>query len=876
MIRVYMMPRPSDAVADNSNAINQIVLRLQKHLPAYGVELVEDKSSADLVVAHAGQSDGLTVPDVAHVHGLYPTAHSYAEETPNWHWAANKHVIENVRLSKAVTVPSQWVADLFRRDMHLNPSVIGWAIEPDEWEPGINQNYILWNKTRPDSVCNPQPLIDLAIQAPHQRFLTTFGNGTPNVKTIGRQPFEKMKPIIQNAGVYLATTKETFGIGTLEAMACGVPILGFNWGGTADLVEHGKTGYLVEPGDQEGLLTGLEYCLKNRDILGLNAREVAITYSWGRVAEQFANLYKAVLEPRVGPKVTVVIPCHNYAHYIKQAIDSVKAQKTSFEVELIVVLDRCTDNSDSVVLEALCELKNVDIISTDFGNPADARNRGIELAQGEYITCLDADDALGDPQFLQTLADELDRDRSLGIVYTGLQIMNGEGALGHQPNWPPVYDFDAQCDRKNCVPTCNMFRREAWERAGGYRRKYFVAEDAELWLRMGTVGYRGKLVTTEPWFHYRMHGDSLSAAVRTGDRPEPDWTLDKPWLLNGQRPFAADGVAPKWSWPVRNYDKPRISFIVPCAPHHRDLLPEALDSIEGQTVRDWECIVVNDSDQPLVLPGYPWIRIVNTDKRGAGHARNMGIQAATAPLIAFLDADDTLSPRYLELTLRAHARTGRYVYTDWISLNKEGQKEAHETPDFEIGAVFRQTSIHSINVLIPRDAVIQVGGFDEQMVSWEDVDFFMKLAVAGVCGIRVAERLVMYRYQTGALREHGETIKDKLRALLRERYKDYIEGGKMCGCTEPPKKKIAMNANASANGHDDMVRVEYKGAPGQHSVIGLVTKQNYGRRAGGDTFYVFNADQREQPQRFLPITEVVREIIPTPVPPEPEPIRVTA
>ncbi len=875
MIRVYSMPTPEAAQIDTSNAINQIVIRLARRLPAYGVEVIGQPHGADLIVGHAGQTDGKTTVDCAHVHGLYPTSLVSQYETPVWHWGANKAVVENLIHARAITVPSQWVADILRRDLHVDPHVVGWAIDPDEWEPGDDQGFILWNKTRTDGVCTPQALIELAARAPEHKFLTTFGSGSPNIRAIGRQTFDKMQPIIRGASVYLATVLETFGIGTLEAMACGVPVLGFRQGGTADIVEHGVTGYLVEPGDYDGLREGLDYCLKYRATLRANARAVALTYTWDKVAERCAAIYRDVLTPRSGPKVSVVIPCHNYERYVGQAIDSVTAQQTKFDVEIIVVLDRCTDDSGSVVLDHLTDRANADVATVDFGNPADTRNRGIELASGEYITCLDADDALGDPRYLQTLADALDQDRALGIVFSGLRMMDTDGNLGNPSAWPSGYDFEAQCARHNQVPTCNMFRREAWVRAGGYRRRYCPAEDADLWLRIGSLGYRALQVTTEPWFVYRLHANSLSATVRAGAKIEPDWVSDKPWTSDGKRPFASDGKPPLHSWPVRNYDQPKVSFVVPCSQQHRDLLPEALDSIEGQTERSWECVVVNDSDQPLVLPAYPWARIINTDRRGAGHARNAGVQAASAPLVAFLDADDVLSIHFLEKMLRAYARTGRYAYSDWVGLSKQGIQEPHITPDFEVGAVFHQTSIHSINVLIPRDWIMAVGGFDENMTSWEDVDFFMRLAAANYCGVRVPEPLVLYRYQTGSLREHGETIKPALLALLRGRYSDFMEGRRVCECNDPVKKKTQQQfaagvAAGNGNGKGEVVRIEFVGPIGQAPVVGSITRQNYGRRANGDTFYVYTTDQKDTPERFVLIAEVEDVIASTPTPPEPQ------
>lgn len=882
MINVLSLPRPSDARGDTTNAIHRVVLMLEKHLPDWGFQLVEDPNVADLIVGHAGQTSGVGPVQVAHCHGLYWTA--YPEQTSAWHFAANAGVIANLRAAKQITVPSQWVADVLRRDMHVNPHVVPWAIEASEWEPGEDQGYVLWNKTREDGVCTPKPLLDLAAKVGHVRFLTTFGHGTPNVKTIGRQPYDQMRQLVRGAAVYLATTLETFGIGTLEAMASGVPVLGFRWGGTADLVQHGVTGYLVEPGDIEGLVEGLSYCLTHRATLGANARSMALAYTWDRVAERMASVYMAALHPHYGPKVSVVIPCHNYGHYVVEAIASVKAQQTTFEWELIVVNDGSTDNSFEVIKEALSDWdagRGQHIGFPTAHGPASARNAGIARARGEYIVCLDADDKLGDPAFLQVLADALDAEPALGMAFTGLRLMDEMSNPGQQTNWPNGYSFDLQRTTVNQVPTCCMFRREAWLRAGGYRSRYVPAEDANLWLRMGSLGYLGRQVTREPWFWYRWHNKSLSTPVRLKHREEPNWR-DFPWVADGQPPFAADGDPHEHSWPVRHYIRPKVSVVIPVGPSHTDVLADALDSVERQSERQWECIVVNDSGQAIDLTAYPWVRLIVTrGGQGAGFARNRGVEAARASLVTFLDADDYFDMRFLEGTLREYAISGRYIYTDWRSLNKAGRYEEHETPDFDPNEVFQCTSIHSINVLIPRAWVLAVGGFDETMYSAEDVDFFMKLAAAGYCGKRLGRALVTYRYTTGSLRESGveETaekglrLKSDLLALLNARYGEYIRGEKTIACRETSPRTSVREGNykvyPSENGHNGMVRVEYQGPAARAACIGMATKTNYGQRAHGDIFLVWEADVHAAPERFLPIADLFDDVTSTPAPPEP-------
>ncbi len=344
--KIWMTPTPNEAARDTTNAIHQIALRMAKHLPEFGYELVEHPAQAELKVGHAGQGSDSNV-DVAIYHGLYPTAQGFN----GIYFAVNSHVIQNLKSAKQVIAPSEWIADVLRRDMHITPNIVSWGVDTDEWTPGDKPHvYALWNKARVDPVSDPAPMLQLAKMASNVPFLSTFGDTTlPNVKVIGRQPYEVMKQHVRNAGVYLSTNVETFGLGILQAMAAGVPVLGFRQGAIAEYLTHGVNAFLAEPGDIEGLYNGLEYCLKHRRTLGANARELAKQFSWSETARKMALVFDNALSPHIGAKVSVIIPCHNYAEYVGQAIESVIEQEASFEYEIIVVLDRCTDNSADVV-----------------------------------------------------------------------------------------------------------------------------------------------------------------------------------------------------------------------------------------------------------------------------------------------------------------------------------------------------------------------------------------------------------------------------------------------------------------------------------------------------------------------------------------------
>ena len=239
---------------------------------------------------------------------------------------------------------------------------------------------------------------------------------------------------------------------------------------------------------------------------------------------------------------------------------------------------------------------------------------------GDYIVCLDADDRL-DARYVAPLRAALDADRGLGIVYSGLGIIQPDGTV--QPNaWPPPFDWARQSATgvppSNCIPCAAMFRRSMWERAGGYKQIYAPGEDTEFFTRGLSVGFTALRVTEEPLFQYRIHHGSAS---RTKEyRPIDTW---HPWMRDGKYPMAAPSDKPPL---VKSYAQPLISVVIPCGPGHAKLLPAALDSVLGQTLRDWECIVAPNGGVDLDLTCYPFVRVAPADsgpsrraQRGTGH-----------------------------------------------------------------------------------------------------------------------------------------------------------------------------------------------------------------------------------------------------------------
>ena len=288
-MKVKMIPTP-DSIS-NDNGIGRVVHKYFEYLPQVGIELVED--GQDLTVSHGG---AYTKPDVLHHHGFW--WRDYANESQH---RQNAYIVEACRNAISVVVPSDWVAQSFMYDMRLYPHVVPHAIEFDDWQLDVEKDdFVLWNKNRSGDACDPQPVIELANRFPKVKFVTTFlpenVKAPSNIFVCGRLPFDKMKSVIAASKVYLATTKETFGIGTLEAMACGTPILGFRWGSTKDIVTHKKDGYLSNHYDYDDLAIGLQYLLDND--LSDNARKTAQSYTWLTVAKQLKEIYEGAIDTK--------------------------------------------------------------------------------------------------------------------------------------------------------------------------------------------------------------------------------------------------------------------------------------------------------------------------------------------------------------------------------------------------------------------------------------------------------------------------------------------------------------------------------------------------------------------------------------------------
>jgi glycosyltransferase involved in cell wall biosynthesis len=204
-------------------------------------------------------------------------------------------------------------------------------------------------------------------------------------------------------------------------------------------------------------------------------------------------------------------------------------------------------------------------------------------------------------------------------------------------------------------------------------------------------------------------------------------------------------------------DLPSISAIVP-AYNNADTIERALNSIYAQTYpKIAEVILVDDGSDDgtgeIVQSKFPEVRYVWQENQGSGAARNHALRLAQGEYIAFLDADDEWLPSKVQQqveVLRAHpgavAAATRYLRVreghDWRPAAARASDEGIEIQHFH--QAIRTWKFGPMpSLLISREVVSKVGGFDETLRRAQDAEFILRIMAAGYAILRLRQVLTI-------------------------------------------------------------------------------------------------------------------------------------
>jgi glycosyltransferase involved in cell wall biosynthesis len=207
-----------------------------------------------------------------------------------------------------------------------------------------------------------------------------------------------------------------------------------------------------------------------------------------------------------------------------------------------------------------------------------------------------------------------------------------------------------------------------------------------------------------------------------------------------------------------------VAVVIPCF-NVAEFVEETLDSVAAQTHTPDEVIVVDDGstdETPKVLRrvcqrfGF---RLIRQENAGASLARNTGVRAATADLIAFLDADDCWLPEKLEEQVRLHTAkpTLDASYCGWRKVGCDGSVLGHTVNPKPHGDNFEALMLGNFTgtlstVAVRHRAFWQVGGFDASLSSNIDLDLLLRIVALRPYNIEGIRRvLVNWRQRPGQI-----------------------------------------------------------------------------------------------------------------------------
>jgi glycosyltransferase involved in cell wall biosynthesis/GT2 family glycosyltransferase len=262
------------------------------------------------------------------------------------------------------------------------------------------------------------------------------------------------------------------------------------------------------------------------------------------------------------------------------------------------------------------------------------------------------------------------------------------------------------------------------------------------------------------------------------DPQKPDYT-DTP----------ASALRPLYSYQPSAIDaSPAVSLITPFF-NTGPVFHETAESVFRQSLQQWEWIIVDDcSTDPAslaMLEDYrrrdPRIRILHSDHQVGASVRNMGVAAARADFIAFLDSDDLFEPTALEKLRWYMECRPELAFARGYSVGFGAQSYLWYE-GFHRRDKFLETNCAAITAIMRRQVYLGVGGMDERIrEGLEDWEFWLRCADRGFWGDTLPEFLDWYRRRSS----HGDRWENldsaermrKFRADLMDKYPALFRNG---------------------------------------------------------------------------------------------------
>lgn len=222
-----------------------------------------------------------------------------------------------------------------------------------------------------------------------------------------------------------------------------------------------------------------------------------------------------------------------------------------------------------------------------------------------------------------------------------------------------------------------------------------------------------------------------------------------------------------------------ISIIMPAYNMPWAYIDEAVESVVNQTYQDWELILVNDGSTDFTLGRLQHHQRAMPDKvsvivqrnGGAASAQNRGIRAAIGEYVLILSSDDKIEPTFLEKMVGALETNPDVDIAGCDTQVFDASYETYYTQPLSLDLQLCNNQMNYCS-LVRRTVFDRVGLIDENMRGYEDWEFWIRCAKAGMKSIKIPEFLFCYRHKPGGglLMECVEQHHARLLAYIRTKH----------------------------------------------------------------------------------------------------------
>ncbi|MCW5554725.1 MAG: glycosyltransferase [Verrucomicrobiae bacterium] len=262
------------------------------------------------------------------------------------------------------------------------------------------------------------------------------------------------------------------------------------------------------------------------------------------------------------PRVSVIMPVYNCERYLSEAIGSM-VQQSFTDFELLVLDDGSVDRSVEIARQAAERDTRITLVKGPHRGVVSCRNAGLDMAKGDLIAMMDADDIALPDRFARQVH-FLDANSEYCLVGSRAIRVDSDGSPVSCWNVPETHaEIDGRHMRGESGAIINpsiMMRREVVLRIGGYRAGFDSAEDYDLFLRLAEVGRLSNLPAV--LLHYRLHAKSLTFARAETQGRLARLALQDAWTRRGKAglPPAARNIPAPASTEQLTWDWARTAF----------------------------------------------------------------------------------------------------------------------------------------------------------------------------------------------------------------------------------------------------------------------------------------------------------------------------